>query len=75
MQQERHHVEESELWGWLRFLRNLPLHKGESPFALWHSVDEVVEDKRNSVYQAKVGVQGFERARHAIVEKTWPRFY
>ena len=62
------------LW-WLRFLRNLPLHKGESPFVRWRSVDEVVEGKRNSVYQAKVGVRDFEGARHAMVEKTWPRLY
>ena len=80
MQQERHHVEESVLWGWLRFLHDPPLHKREGerekmplPFARGHGVDEVVEGKRNSVYQAEVGVRDFERARRAVVEKTWPR--
>ncbi len=63
MQQERHQVEVNALRRWPRFLRNLPLHKRESmrekmpfPFALWHGVDEVVEGKRNLVYQAEVSV-------------------
>ncbi len=41
------------------------------PFALWRCFDEVVEGKRNSVYLAEVGMRGFERARHGMVEKTW----
>lgn len=59
-----------------------PLHKREGerekmplPFARGHGVDEVVEGKRNSVYQAEVGVQSFERARRARVEKTWLRLW
>ena len=45
------------------------------PFALWRWFDEVVEGKQNSVYLAEVGMRGFERARHAMVEKTWPRLW
>ncbi len=45
------------------------------PFALWRCFDEVVEGKRNSVYLAEVGMRGFERARHAMGEKTWPRLW
>ncbi len=63
MQQERHNVEANGLRGWLRFLPNPPLHKRKSmgdkmlfPLALWHGVDKVVEGKRNSVYQAEVGI-------------------
>jgi hypothetical protein len=62
MQQERHHVEASVLEGWPRFLHSQSLRKREGkrekvplPFARRHSVDEVVEGKRNSVYQAGVG--------------------
>jgi len=45
------------------------------PFALWRCFDEVVSGKRNSVYLAEVGMLGFERARHGMVEKTWPRLW
>jgi hypothetical protein len=43
------------------------------PFVLWHSLDEGVEGKQNSVYLVGVSVLGFERTRRMIVEKTWPR--
>ena len=46
--------------------------KVSCPFALREYVDEVVEDKQNAVYQAEVGVHGFERVRHTMVEKIWP---
>ncbi len=82
MQQGRHQVEVNGLPEWPRFLRDRSPHKQEGvrekmppPFARGHSVDEVVEGKRNSVYQAEVGVLGFERARRARVEKTWPRLW
>jgi hypothetical protein len=60
-------------------LRNLPPHKRESvkenmpfPFVLWHCLDVGVDGKWNAVYQVEVGIRGFERARLAMVEKTWP---
>ena len=81
MQQERHQVEANGLEGWRRFLQNEPLHKRESmgekmpfPFALWRCFDEVVEGKRNPVYQAGVGAQSFERAHHTMVDQTWLLF-
>jgi hypothetical protein len=81
MQQERHHVEASVLWGWPRFLHSQSLRKREGkrekvplPFARRHSVDEVVEGKRNPVYQAGVGAQSFERAHHTMVDQTWLLF-
>ncbi len=50
------------LSGWPRFLHSQSLRKREGkrekvplPFARRHSVDEVVEGKRNPVYQAGVG--------------------
>ena len=65
MRQERHHMEESVLPGWLRFLHDPPLHKREGerekmslPFAQGHGVDEVVAGKRNAVYQAEAGAHG-----------------
>ena len=82
MQQERHQVEGRVLEGWPRFLHSQSLRKREGkrekvplPFARRHSVDEVVEGKRNSVYLARVGMRGFERTRHGMVEKTWPRLW